>query len=1114
MWSSQVALEGRNHGGDLANQHDGAIPTTDYVNNFKTLYPTEIERQTELERVCAERAPGFAYATLAMLATDSRYRTAVNLIVTTNFDDLIGDAFHLYTDIRPRIFSHEMVSTATINNDRPTIIKLHSDQHLELADEWRRNACASEQTRVWLGHLLDRRDVIIIGHSGNDISICDALQVTDNPHDPSKIYWVNDKEPGSAMSSWLNERTYIPVDHLDFDHMMLLIHRIFNLSHPSTRRAESTVDKYAVSLLAATQPFARSKENDNNLDLYGALETARSNTEYRDVLDIMHEFQAAEWNRQDSDKENEYQKHPTIPGLFGLIEHAKAMVGGNDAMREAKTKDRYDHGILQFPDDAQLLFNYGQYLSGSTDDKSQLAQAQLQLDTCLKIDPTHTKARNLLDQVKKHLAPSTRNKPSWTASASDDIALLVSCLPAKSSELWKNALPGGHTALLDELVIETPEGNWHTTEPPDSSLWTTMDRRIGEQVDALAQTRSARVHVFAHSPYSLGILLGNRLAQRIGRGRKLMFYQYSPGAGAWEHWGPNPTPTASSRNDGANFLRQDVASNRPSSAQHVVLAVHISRELSKPEIEKAMASAGSTGDHAWINVRPTDGIGPGSILDAAANDQCVAELDEILFKTATDHPEAKIHVFYAGPLATLMSVGAKVHLLSARATLYERIQVGGTPVFMPAVDLQTMSLLLGIAPAPKPSGAQPKHATAKRLTSERLRFLVVASEWSSVHGGLSTFNRLLCGALATAGHDVSCLVPAATEGEGINAAEQDVKLICATRPAVSEEGRLLLKPTLKLPPDVVVGHGRVTGEAAHVQSREHFPGSTLVHFVHTSPEHIEWFKGDTVAGDASHKADARQDNEIRMCKQADLAVGVGPRLTDHIKNKILSGDGYVMPIHRLDPGLTDIRPVNRQPTRPHCILLARAEDRRLKGIDIALRALDGCNPKYSSFLMIRGVPEGQTEEFWGWARSLARNVDVRPFAYSADEDKVAANIRESSLVLMPSREEGFGLVGLEAISAGVPVLISGNSGLGEMLSDQRSHSATRAVVEMSGNDDTDIETWRVKIGNILHNREAAYEDARTLRGELASVLNWDTAVEKLVAALREASKGNPTSDAS
>ena len=40
---------------------------------------------------------------------------------------------------------------------------------------------------------------------------------------------------------------------------------------------------------------------------------------------------------------------------------------------------------------------------------------------------------------------------------------------------------------------------------------------------------------------------------------------------------------------------------------------------------------------------------------------------------------------------------------------------------------------------------------------------------------------------------------------------------------------------------------------------------------------------------------------------------------------------------------------------------------------------------------------------------------------------------EVDLAIMPSRTEGFGLTALEALSAGLPVLVSGNSGLGEAL---------------------------------------------------------------------------------
>ena len=42
-------------------------------------------------------------------------------------------------------------------------------------------------------------------------------------------------------------------------------------------------------------------------------------------------------------------------------------------------------------------------------------------------------------------------------------------------------------------------------------------------------------------------------------------------------------------------------------------------------------------------------------------------------------------------------------------------------------------------------------------------------------------------------------------------------------------------------------------------------------------------------------------------------------------------------------------------------------------------------------------------------------------------------LSEVDLVIMPSRSEGFGLTGLEALSAGLPVIVSKNYGFGEAL---------------------------------------------------------------------------------
>ena len=50
-----------------------------------------------------------------------------------------------------------------------------------------------------------------------------------------------------------------------------------------------------------------------------------------------------------------------------------------------------------------------------------------------------------------------------------------------------------------------------------------------------------------------------------------------------------------------------------------------------------------------------------------------------------------------------------------------------------------------------------------------------------------------------------------------------------------------------------------------------------------------------------------------------------------------------------------------------------------------------------------------------------------------DRESLKRLFQEVDLVVMPSRTEGFGLTGLEALSAGLPVVVSHNSGFGEAL---------------------------------------------------------------------------------
>ena len=93
-----------------------------------------------------------------------------------------------------------------------------------------------------------------------------------------------------------------------------------------------------------------------------------------------------------------------------------------------------------------------------------------------------------------------------------------------------------------------------------------------------------------------------------------------------------------------------------------------------------------------------------------------------------------------------------------------------------------------------------------------------------------------------------------------------------------------------------------------------------------------------------------------------------------------------------------------------------------------------------------------------------------------DSRKVLADLFcEVDLAIMPSRTEGFGTTALEALSAGLPVLVSGNSGLGEALKEVP--QGPQFVV-----DSEDSKEWAKKIKEVQQTkRELRLSQARLLR---------------------------------
>ena len=406
--------------------------------------------------------------------------------------------------------------------------------------------------------------------------------------------------------------------------------------------------------------------------------------------------------------------------------------------------------------------------------------------------------------------------------------------------------------------------------------------------------------------------------------------------------------------------------------------------------------------------------------------------------------------------------------------------------------------------------------------SARHHVLAVCSEWDSTQGGLTTFNRQLCLALAGQGARVACIVLSATEAEKRQARTGGVTLIEATADGeMTQALALARRPVLPagFDPTIIIGHARATGPVAKALQEDHFPQARRLHVVHMAPDEIEWHKLDRV-DDAATRAEVRTEMELSLSRGAYRVVAVGPRLYHRLLNDLVPQE--ITPL-RFDPGFDGNGAAGPRPAPAglwRVLLFGRMEDADLKGLDIAAQAIGQAlrwrgrtGPEIE--FVVRGAPATSGDRLRDrvreWAQLPSLNVVVRPYTQHAE--KLSADLRRASLVLMPSRAEGFGLVGVEAIVAGTPVLVSAQSGLGALLEDTLGpDDAQRIVVSMADTDADLVDRWARAIEAVLRDREAAFRRATEIRAQLAVRKPWAEAARGLLAAVGDPDPAAPRPD--
>ena len=290
----------------------------------------------------------------------------------------------------------------------------------------------------------------------------------------------------------------------------------------------------------------------------------------------------------------------------------------------------------------------------------------------------------------------------------------------------------------------------------------------------------------------------------------------------------------------------------------------------------------------------------------------------------------------------------------------------------------------------------------------------------------------------------------------------------------------------------MLGHGGKLGKQAQVIRESH--SCKWVQVVHTAPEELGMHKDYPKA---ISKGEEKNRTEVDLCKMANLVVAVGLKLTEAYSSYLRSCKTH-QDIIQLTPGtfkeFSDVKQATNESDKFKVLTFGRGdpEDFSLKGYDIAAKAIVELKDR-SYRLIFVGAPEGKQEEVADNLLQSGISKDqliVRKFVTS--KERLKELFCEADLAIMPSRTEGFGLTALDSLSAGLPILVSGNSGFGDAL---RILPLGKPLVV----DSADPKEWAKAIRAVrLKDRAERLEEIQRLRTSYQEKYSWEKQCEDLV----------------
>lgn len=409
---------------------------------------------------------------------------------------------------------------------------------------------------------------------------------------------------------------------------------------------------------------------------------------------------------------------------------------------------------------------------------------------------------------------------------------------------------------------------------------------------------------------------------------------------------------------------------------------------------------------------------------------------------------------------------------------------------------------------------------------------VVSTEWGGSKGGINVFNKSLVEALTrVVSNDVEVnAVAASSTSTHASLGPRHRRLTydgTTTSLARVIESDLLRRPD-RPKTIAILGHDVHTG--SHAIGAREILNEKSIHclaavFCHMDYSAYQRFKG-TVPSVLTQKIEEQR----RIVCEADRVYAIGPLLKESFER--LRADRQVdTPIQEIIPGFPEALAQQEAPNPSNALKfffsgrIDRDND-RVKNGRLALRALHDAYSKMSrsndprwrqrGTFIAYGFPQGAVDRDW-FCENIDRaelgeylSLDLEEYS---EQEVMFKQLCDSHIALMPSIHEGFGLVGWEAICAGIPLICSNQSGLAFFLEAcfESNHDLPReSVLTISLSDsDKDVATLSSGIQEAARSYERRRSHARKLADYLSRSFTWDDCALSVANGIGRAPLGSP-----